>query len=173
MLSIWVEELVVASKRLLEEGYDFYLLVVGNKNNAYSKKDIFMNKIMNIAKNQKNIIFTRFVPYKDIPTLLKLSDIQVIPSNWNEPVGNVVIEGNISGIRQIVTNDGGICEAVGKNSVIISKENLTENIYDALKKELEKEKIEKIYNEANLNLFSEENYSKKIFEIIEGEINEI
>ena len=123
---------------------------------------------MKIAKEfEKNIIFTGFIDYKDLPIFHAISNVQVIPSKWGEPLGNVVIEGMASGIKQIVTDDGGIKELVkGTNATIISTNNLTDNIYKSMLEIIEQKNYDKISKVSYLNNFSEKTYAKKIFELL-------
>ncbi len=97
-----------------------------------------------------------------------MSDIQVIPSKLGEALGNVVIEGMASGIKQIVTNDGGIPEiAKYSNSYIIEKDNLEEELYQTIikiikEKDYRKEKIQ----QEILKKFSQTVYSENFLKII-------
>ena len=90
-----------------------------------------MNQLLALsAQYHKNIIFTGYIKNEELPKVYQMSDIQVIPSKLGEALGNVVIEGMASGIKQIVTNDGGIPEiAKYSNSYIIEKDNLEEELY--------------------------------------------
>ena len=86
--------------------------------------------------------------------------------NGGEPLGNVVIEGLASGIKQIVTDDGGIKEMVkDTDATIISTDNLTKNLYYAMNKIISNKEFNKKINYEKIKEFSEVTYSKKIFEI--------
>lgn len=166
-----VKELVSAFCNVLSatKKTNLKLLIVGSKASIDSKKDMYRYEVEKIAnEHKKNIIFTGFIPNNDIPIMYYISNVQVIPSNWGEPLGNVVIEGMASGIKQIVTNDGGIPEiAQYSNSIIVDKEKLTENLYKAIKDCTEQKKYSrKEIDKKILNNFSEETYSKEIFNII-------
>ena len=128
-----------------------------------------MYEVAKIAsKYKENIIFTGYIPNDEIAIMYHIANLQVIPSNWGEPLGNVVIEGMASGIRQIVTRDGGITEiAQYSNSIIIEKQNLKENLYEAMINCIEqKDYKRRKTDEEILAKYSEENYSRSIFKII-------
>lgn len=170
-----IKELVDVTGKLIDNGYNnVKLLVVGTKASSDSKNDLFIDALKKKSNQYKsNIIFTGFIEYKNLPILHQISDIQIIPSKWGEPLGNVVIEGMASGIKQIVTNDGGIPEIIDRdNTVVIEKDNLTQNLYDALAKTIKKHDFEKKKNNEKTSLYSEESYSKNIIKLVEREVNE-
>ncbi len=170
-----INELIDACIRLIDEGQkNLKLIVIGTKASSDSKNDRFINELMNKGEKYKdNIKFTGFIEYQKLPIFHQISDIQIIPSKWGEPLGNVVLEGRASGIKQIVTNDGGIPEVVDeKAATIIETNNLTDNLYKAIKYSLKSEDLSKKPNEMAIEAFSEETYSKNIIDLIEREINE-
>lgn len=126
-------------------------------------------KLANKYKN--NIIFTGYIQNEELPALYQISDVQVVPSRWGEALGNVVIEGMASGIKQVVTNDGGIPElAKYSDAYVIEKENLQEELYQIIMKIVKNKdyKKGKIENK-DLQKFSQIEYSKNILKIIENE----
>ena len=144
----------------------------GSKASKDSKKDRFMFELMSIAsKYSENIIFTGYIANEELPVLYQISDIQVVPSRWGDPLGNVVIEGMASGIKQVVTNDGGIPElAKYSDAYVIEKENLQEELNQIItkivkNKDYKKGKIEN----RNFQKFSQIEYSKNILKIIKNE----
>lgn len=164
-----VKELIEATNRIIDTNPNIKLLIVGSKASSDSKKDLFINKINNISKkHEKNIIFVGFVQYEKLPIFHQISNIQVIPSKWEEPLGNVVIEGMASGIKQIVTNSGGIPEIVqGTSASIIETKDLEENLYKSICENINKEKYQRKRNEKEIKVFSESVYSNNIFKELE------
>lgn len=164
-----VKELIEAANRIIDTNPNIKLLIVGSKASSDSKKDLFINKINNISKkHEKNIIFVGFVQYEKLPIFHQISNIQVIPSKWEEPLGNVVIEGMASGIKQIVTNSGGIPEIVqGTSASIIETKDLEENLYKSICENINKEKYQRKRNEKEIKVFSESVYSNNIFKELE------
>lgn len=166
-----VYELVNAFKKIIitTGKSNIKLLVVGSKAGKKSKKDAYINKIIKSAdKYRNNIIFTGFIDYNDLPVIHAISDVQIVPSRWGEPLGNVVIEGLASGIKQIVTADGGITELVkNTDAKVIATDNLTENLYEAMLNIINDNYYEKMPKKEKLNKFSEIEYSKGIFNVLQ------
>ena len=87
--------------------------------------------------------------------------------NGGEPLGKVVIEGLASGIKQIVTDDGGLQEMVkDTNATIVNTQNLTESLYYAMKDIINNKKFCRNINQEKIIDFSEITYSKKIFDLL-------
>lgn len=165
-----VKELILAFQKMLKNQHEknYKLLIIGSKASKNSKKDAYINELIKISKEfEKNIIFTGFIDYKDLPIFHSISNVQVIPSRWGEPLGNVVIEGMASGIKQLVTDDGGIKELVeGTNAKIISTDNLVDNLYNSMIEIVNNKDYERTSKEEYVNNFSEETYSKEIFKLL-------
>jgi len=62
-----------------------------------------------------------YVPNDQLYNFYQLSDIQVIPSMWEEAAGLVAIEGMYSGLPLIVTDSGGLVEYVNEDCALIAK----------------------------------------------------
>ena len=101
----------------------------------------FLVKEKNKSK-EKNIVFTGYVNYDDIDSLYAIADLGIIPSIINEACPLTAIEMMASGIPVICTNSGGLPELINdKCGVIVDRNNLTENLNQA---------IRKVYNNKNL-----------------------
>ena len=163
-----VLELLLAFEKLLRDYKNIKLLIVGGNNCKNHRKDHFTKKLNKIAnKNQGKIIFSGYIEYENIPEIYSMADVQVIPSKWGEPLGNVVIEGAANGIKQIVTNDGGIVEVVNNATAsIISKENLVEELYLEMKKVLEKKEYKNRSVNLEMQRFTKKEYVKNIKETL-------
>ena len=131
----------------------------------------FQRKCLDIISRNNNIIRTGNVSYDKIPDLYQISDIQVIPSTWEEGAGLVAIEGMASGLPLIITNSGGMPEYTGKESAIIIErdqfliENLAKSIeklqiYRDLRNKLSKAGLERSKN------FSKEKYYQQFMDIL-------
>jgi glycosyltransferase involved in cell wall biosynthesis len=82
----------------------------------------------------ERIKFTGYVGHDTIPQYLKLTDVAVIPSTWEEPFGLTVVEGMAAGLPIITTSRGGIPEIVTpQNATIIScTGNLAADLAEAI-----------------------------------------
>ena len=54
----------------------------------------------------------------DLPELLRQHDVAFVPSRWNEPSGNVVLENMASGLAVVASNRGGIPEVCGSAGIL-------------------------------------------------------
>jgi glycosyltransferase involved in cell wall biosynthesis len=65
------------------------------------------------------IRFTGFIPYAEMPQYLKLADVAVVPSQWNDPFPTTVLEAQAMGLPIIATRRGGIPEEVTSEGAIL------------------------------------------------------
>lgn len=138
----------------------------------------FESKCLKIINANKNVIRTGNISYDEIADYYQSSDIQIIPSMWEEGAGLVAIEGMASGLPLIITNSGGMPEYTGKECAIILERdsNLVDNIASSIlrlygDKEL-RNKMSKLGIERSKQ-FSKENYYKQYMNILlkENKIN--
>ena len=82
------------------------------------------------------IIFTGFVPNKELYKIHNISDIAVIPSIFEEPFGLTVIEAMASGLPLITSDAGAIPDIVDDSNAIIVKreDDFVNNLSIALDK---------------------------------------
>ena len=73
------------------------------------------------ALYKEHVIFTKFIPPKNIPILYTMSDIFVCSSQWQEPLARVHYEAMAAGLPILTTNRGGNPEVIdeGENGHII------------------------------------------------------
>ena len=117
-----VSELIEAIYRL-KDIQNIKLLIIGSPfYGDTANEDDFVRSLKKQALTIKNRIrFTGFIPYKDMPQYLKLSDIAVIPSLWDDPCPNTVLEAQAMGLPIITTLRGGIPEEVTEENAILLK----------------------------------------------------
>jgi|WetSurMetagenome_2_1015567.scaffolds.fasta_scaffold13622_2 spore coat protein SA len=131
-----VKELIDGFIQVLSYHDDIKLLIAGGNffgneiiNNDYTKQ---LHKMS--CSYKYNIKFTGFIPYDDIPSLLKCCDIGVIPSIWDDPFPLSCLEGLAGGLPLIVTRSGGMPEIVNNECAIILErnDNLSRSIADSI-----------------------------------------
>ena len=168
-----VSELIDAML-LLEDHKNIKLMIIGGTFFGNTDRDDeFINRIKEKAKDIDNrIIFTGFVPYKEIPDYLQLADIAVIPSIWNDPFPTTELEAQAMGLPIITTRRGGIPEEVSEANAILLEidkhfvENLASAILD-LYEHPEKRLQMAAASLERAKLFDKETYAKKFFDAIE------
>ena len=95
-----IKELISAFKNI--RNTECILLVVGSSWYGSNKKTEFEKEINSLSRDiQQRIIFTGFVPFSDMPKIISVADIAVVPSIWEEPAGLVVIEAMSSDYLQL------------------------------------------------------------------------
>ncbi len=115
-----IMELVEAMKML--NGYPkIKLLVMGSSFYGNTDKEgAFIQQLKSRAAGlEERITFTGFVKHELMPDYLRVADVAVIPSTWEEPFGLTVLEGMAAGLPIITTNRGGIPEIVTKDNAVI------------------------------------------------------
>lgn len=117
-----IKELLSALK--LVKYKNFKLLVLGASLNELKVKTTFEEMIdKKIIELQDKVIFTGYIPHKNISDYYAIADIAVLPSIWDDPAPLTIIESLASGVPLITTNSGGIPEYATSNSAIILKRN--------------------------------------------------
>jgi glycosyltransferase involved in cell wall biosynthesis len=82
---------------------------------------------------KEQVVFTGFIDYQDMPSYLKAADVVVVPSMWEEPFGLTVLEAMAAGVPLIATRCGGIPEVCEGVSILIERENVCQNIVNAIR----------------------------------------
>lgn len=107
------------------------LLIVGSSFYGMNIKTPFEEKVMSIAKKNKDkVIFTGFMNYEDMPLAYSASEIAILPSLCDEAAGLTIIEAMACKKVVITTITGGIPEYADAKSTILLKKNkmLSKNI---------------------------------------------
>lgn len=116
------------------------------------------------------VIFTGFVDYQQIPSYLKMADIAVVPSLWEEPFGLTVVEAMAAGLPLITTKSGGIPEICEGVATIIDRDNIVDHLANAILELYEHPEKRKKMATASLEhsqLFDKETYAKNFFKALE------
>lgn len=87
-----------------------------------------MDNLKEIAKTYNlinDIRFLGFLPAEDIAKELNEHRYLLVPSRWEEPFGIVALEGMACGCIPIVSDGGGLPDAVGKAGVVFERNSLS------------------------------------------------
>ena len=129
-----------------------------------------VNALKVLAGNQ--VITTGFIPYDQIPSLLAMSDVAVIPSVWDEPFGLTIAEAQAMGKPIITTRRGGIPEVVSEENAILLDtdehfvDHLTASILDLYEHPEKRQKMTAV-SIARSKMFNRETYAKNFFDAID------
>ncbi len=164
---------LIEAMNMLEDYPHIKLLVIGSSfyGNSDNKNDFAKALIAKAAPLKDRIIFTGFIPYSEIPGYLRIADVAVIPSVWDDPFPTTVLEAQAMGLPIISTLRGGIPEEVTEENAILlnTDEYFVENLATAILDLYEHPEKRKAMSEASLErskLFSKERYAREFFDAI-------
>jgi glycosyltransferase involved in cell wall biosynthesis len=107
-----------------------------------------------------------------MPDYLRISDIAVIPSVWDDPFPTTVLEAQAMGLPIITTRRGGIPEEVTDENAILldTDEHLVSNLAQAIRDLYEHPAKREQMGKASLeraSMFDKETYAKNFFDALE------
>ena len=165
-------QLIQAIKQV-KEIVKLKLLIIGAS--AYGKDKEPTKYIRQLEEESEpikdKVIFTGFINYDQMPSYLKMADIAVVPSMWEEPFGLTVVEALAAGLPLITTRSGGIPEICEGVATIIDRENIVENLAAAildLYNHPEKRKQLAAAGLERAKQFDKDSYAKNFFKALEG-----
>lgn len=149
------------------------LMIVGASSYGKDKQPTsFIKQLQQESESIKNkVVFTGFIDYEKVPSLLKMADIAVVPSMWEEPFGLTVVEAMAAGLPLITTRSGGIPEICEGVAMIVERENIVSNLASAildLYQHPEKRKHMSAAAVERSKLFDKERYAREFFKAIEN-----
>ena len=149
------------------------LLVIGASSYGKDKCPTpFIEQINRASQPIKDqVIYTGFIDYRQVPSLLKMSDIAVVPSMWEEPFGLTVIEAMAAGLPLITTRSGGIPEICEGIATIVDRETIVEGLAKAIHELYHHPEKRQQMSAASLERskrFDKETYAKHLLAAIEA-----
>lgn len=157
----------------IKDIHNIKLLVIGSSfygdNNT---EDIFIRSLKEKTKSiSERIIFTGFIPYDRMPDYLRISNVAVIPSIWDDPFPTTVLEAQAIGLPIITTRRGGIPEEVTEDNAILLKtdEHFINNLADAILDLYQHPQKRKQMSTASIERskkFDKETYAKSFFDVL-------
>ncbi|MBR1447496.1 MAG: glycosyltransferase family 4 protein [Prevotella sp.] len=149
------------------------LMVLGSSffEDATSENEFISNLKQKSEDIKKNIIFTGFIPYQQVPAYLHLADIAVLPSMWDEPFGLTIVEAMAVGLPLITTRSGGIPEICEGVATIVDRDDVVNNLTTAITDlylHPEKRKQMSAASLERAKLFDKETFAKNFFAALEG-----
>lgn len=82
-----------------------------------------------IYKLEKNIQFLGFLKGQNLVNELNQHKYILVPSRWEEPFGNVALEGMACGCIPIVSDGGGLPDAIGNAGIMFKRNSLQDLTY--------------------------------------------
>lgn len=91
-------------------------LIVGNNFFGTKTEDNYIQYLQNISKGLENqLIFTGYIDNKKLYEIYNISNIVVIPSQWEEVFGVVALEAMAMGLPVIASKSGALPEVLSKS----------------------------------------------------------
>lgn len=164
-------QLIQAMKHLQDP--NLKLLIIGASSYGKGKYPTpFIEQLKRESEPIKDqVVYTGFIDYQQMPSYLKMADIAVVPSMWEEPFGLTVIEAMAAGLPLITTRSGGIPEICERVATIVKREHIVENLASAildLYNHPEKRKQMSLASLERSKLFDKEIYAKNFFAALEN-----
>lgn len=169
-----VKELIQAFNNLCKKYKNIKLVIVGGSFSSVKKKNKYINDLIKMSNvNQKNIIFTGYIDYDQMPNIYNMADILVLPSKIDDACPMTILEGMAVGLPIIASDCGGIPEEVSdKNSILIDRQNLSDNLEKAIESLINNKNLINSMSIESLNriqLFSKETYLNKFFKLLNNQ----
>ncbi len=163
---------LIEAMLMLKDIEEIKLMVIGNSFYGNTEnEDDFSNTLRQKAEPLRNKIhFTGYIPYHDIPQYLRICDIAVLPSMWEEPFGLTIVEAMAAGLPLITTRSGGIPEICERVAIITNKDNIVNNLTEAIRDLYnhpeKRQAMSKVALERS-KFFNKERYSADFFKALE------
>lgn len=130
-----------------------------------------MKKLRKLAENYNLTNEIRFLGFLQAEVIVKeLNEHRylLVPSRWEEPFGIVALEGMACGCIPIVSDGGGLPDAVGKAGVVFERNSLSSLVQSTIQLLEDDEKRENLRQSApaHLSLHTEKIVSERYFDVI-------
>ena len=165
-------ELILAIKQL-EYIHNIKLMIIGAS--AYGQDKYPTPFIEQLEKEsepiKEKVVFTGYIDYLQMPSYLKMADIAVVPSIWEEPFGLTVVEAMAAGLPLITTRSGGIPEICEGVAIIVDRDNIVNNLTNAILELYNNPEKRVQMSTASIErsrLFDKETYAKNFFAALES-----
>lgn len=96
---------------------------------------------------QDVVVFTGPLHGEALGKTLNRHRYMLVPSAWEEPFGNVVLEGLACGCLPIVSNGGGLPEAIGRAGLVFSRNNI-DSLVSCITRLLDNPSLEQLLRDA-------------------------
>jgi glycosyltransferase involved in cell wall biosynthesis len=150
-------------------GEVFSLIIIGN-----GEEEARLKKMVTELKLQQYITFTGILRGEALVKMLNKCKYILIPSKWREPFGNIALEGMACGCLPIVSDGGGLVDAVGNAGIVFQRNNikdLTDKIIYLLKNSNLEASLRSNFSN-HLEKHKPDIVSEKYFEVLKNVYNE-
>ncbi|XDZ65461.1 glycosyltransferase family 4 protein [Alphaproteobacteria bacterium LSUCC0684] len=140
-------ETAEAAAAILPDYPDWQLVMIGARRGDHRTPSAYEKEVQHrLAPLGAQASFLGFLPYHDVQEYQAAAEIILVPSQWEEPAGRVVIEALMFGAALIASRRGGIPEYAEGRSLLIDEptaENLARAIRSLLDHPDERQKLQR------------------------------
>jgi glycosyltransferase involved in cell wall biosynthesis len=173
------QDFVFLGRLVSDKGVDMCVELLHELNNKFGKNKSLtiigdgeeMKRLKELTKSYKltnQVRFLGFLTGQDIVKVLNAHRFLLVPSRWEEPFGIVALEGMACGCIPIVSDGGGLPDAIG-NAGAVFERNSQESFNEVTKGLIENKNLEMKYlTEAvsHLQNHTNEIVSNKYFDVL-------
>ncbi|MGN8830844.1 glycosyltransferase family 4 protein, partial [Paenibacillus barengoltzii] len=114
----------IQAMQLLKNEENIEYIIVGNNFFGTSSEDAYIKKLKKLAKGLENKIhFTGYIDNKKMYEIYSVSDVVVIPAQYEEVFGVVALEAMAMGLPVIASVSGGLQEVLSSRCSLSVKRN--------------------------------------------------
>lgn len=114
----------IQAMQLLKNEENIEYIIVGNNFFGTSSEDAYIKKLKKLAKGLENKIhFTGYIDNKNMYEIYSVSDVVVIPAQYEEVFGVVALEAMAMGLPVIASVSGGLQEVLSSRCSLSVKRN--------------------------------------------------
>jgi glycosyltransferase involved in cell wall biosynthesis len=168
---------LIKAMSLVKDDHIKLLVIGGSFFGNDMRENEFIRNLKSIASPIKErILFTGYIPYEKMPDYLKISDVAVVPSIWNDPFPTTILEAQAMGLPIITTKNGGIPEEVTEDNAILldTNKNFVESLAQSIIWLYEHPEERKQMGEKSLNhskKFDKERFAKDFYNVISNSMS--
>jgi glycosyltransferase involved in cell wall biosynthesis len=115
-----------AALRVAREGIPLRVQLVGANHWGHWEADAFQTKLASLCEDLRaagaEVVQAGHVARADIPRILQMADIHVLPSRWEEPCALSLLEGMAAGLAVVASRTGGTAEVLGKAGRLFARD---------------------------------------------------
>jgi len=145
--------------------------IIGDGNKNYKKE---LQAVIEKSKLKDHIIFRGKMLQEEVFKEYCKYDLLLVPSIWEEPSANTILESMANGVPVIATNVGGIPETIenGKTGLLVPKKNPIK-MAEAVKKLIDNPYLYEQLSIHGIGEIQEKYTNKKIIEQINNYLNDV